>query len=164
MEGGMPLDPQFVADCPYGPDALLIDEILDVDPDESRVRVRMPTHDDLPITRAQRVHPARHPRHVSGGLMVHMSGVVGFAHAYYIMGLRHVQGWTGYGVRIHDARFQALARPGSPLVLEGQATRVRRIRGQLFVRYRFRFDQAGVTVYSGDQTAAWTQVTEASPA
>lgn len=152
------MDPDFVADCPYGPDALLIDELLEVNREASRVRVRMPTHANLPITRAQRAHPVRHPRHVSGGLMVHMTGVLGFVHAYYVMDLRHAEGWIGYGVRIHDARFSALAEPGEPLILEGRATRTRKIREQIFVRYALRFTQGETVVYTGDQTAAWTQV------
>lgn len=154
----MPLDPAFIEDCPYGDEGLLIDEILEVDRHEGRVRARMPTHDDLPITRAQKVHPERHPRHVSGGLMIHITGVMGFVHAYYVMDLRHADGWTGYGVRIHDARFSALARPGAPLVLEAWSTRARRVRGQLFVRYGFRFQQGDTVVYTGDQSAAWTRI------
>src|SRR5690242_6557890 len=74
----MPLDPAFVADCLYGPGGLLIDEILAVDAERNFVSVRMPTYDDLPLTREQRAHPVRHPRHVSGGLMVHMTGMVGY--------------------------------------------------------------------------------------
>ncbi len=154
----MALDPEFVEDCPYGPGALLIDEILEIDEDQGRVRVSMPTHGDLPLTRDQRTHPVRHPSHVSGGLMVHMTGMVGFVHAYYVLGLRHADGWIGYGVRIHDARFSKLARPGAPLELEGVATRVRKIRGQIFARYRFKFSQDGETVYEGEQTAVWENV------
>ncbi len=154
----MPLDPAFVADCPYGPDALLLDEVLTVDRDASLVRVRMPTHDALPLTVAQRAHPVLHPRHVAGGLMVHMTGIVGFAHAYYVLDVRHADGWTGYGVRIHDARFSALARPGPPLVIEARATRTRRLGSQMFIRYRFMFEQEGTVIYTGDQTAAWTRV------
>ena len=154
----MPLDPDFVSDCPYGPGGLLIDEILEVDREASIVRVRLPTDGDLPITNTQRTHPIRHPSHVSGGLMVHLTGMVGFVHAYYVLDLRHADGWIGYGVRIHDARFSALATPGAPMVLEGQATRVRTIRDQKFARYRFVFKQNGTVVYEGDQTAAWQKV------
>ena len=88
----MPLDPAFVDDCPYGPGGLLLDELLEVDRDRSRVVVRMPTHAELPLTREQRAHPLYHPRHVSGGLMVHMTGMVGFVHAYYVLDLRHADG------------------------------------------------------------------------
>jgi len=154
----MPLDPAFVADCPYGPGGLLIDEILTVDREASLVRVRMPTDVELPLTREQRNHPERHPAHISGGLMVHMTGMVGFVHAYHVLDLRHADGWIGYGVRIHDARFSALASPGEPLVLQGQATRVRKIREQLFARYVFEFKQGDTVIYEGNQTAVWERV------
>jgi hypothetical protein len=158
----MPLDPDFVADCPYAPDGLLLDEILEVDVARSLVRVRMPTHDALPLTRAQRAHPVRHPRHIAGGLIVHMTGMVGFAHAYYVLGLRHADGWIGYGARIDKARFRAIAQPGEPLVLEGRATQVRRGSLRVLVRFEFRFHQGATLVYEGDQTALWTRVTDAS--
>ena len=72
----MALDPDFVADCAYGPGGILIDEIVSIDKERGHVVAHMPTHDDLPITREQRAHPVFHPRHVSGGLMVHMTGMV----------------------------------------------------------------------------------------
>jgi hypothetical protein len=156
--GAMPLDPAFVADCPYGPEGLLIDALLRVDRDASLVVARMPTHDDLPLTREQRAHPVRHPRHVSGGLMVHMTGMVAFLHAYYVLDLRHADGWIGYGGRIHSARFKALARPGEPMELECKATQVRQTPKSVLGRYDFRFHQAGVLVYEGDQTALWSKV------
>ena len=136
----------------------MIDEVLEVDRDASRVRVRMPTDGDLPITDTQRSHPTRHPAHVAGGLMVHMTGMVGFVHAYYVLDLRHADGWIGYGVAIHTARFIALASPGTPLILEGRATRVRNLRGQKFARYAFRFTQGETVVYEGDQTAVWQKI------
>jgi hypothetical protein len=154
----MPLDPAFVADCPYGPGGLLLDEILEVDAEASLVRARMPTHDELPLTREQRAHAVRHPRHVSGGLMVHMTGMMGFAHAYYVLGLKHAEGWIGYGAKITEARFKALAKPGDPLILECKATQVRRMSAGVFARYAFRFTQNEALVYEGDQTAMWTRV------
>jgi 3-hydroxymyristoyl/3-hydroxydecanoyl-(acyl carrier protein) dehydratase len=162
----MKLDPQFVADCPYGPGGLLIDAVMEVDREKSRVVGRMPTYDDLPLTREQRVHPTKHPRHVSGGLMVHMTGMMGFVHAYYILDLRHSEGWIGYGGRIHSARFRALARPGEPMLLECTATRLRKTPKSVLGRYDFRFIQAGELIYEGDQTALWTRVesTSADPA
>jgi len=151
-------DPEFVADCPYAPGGLLLDAILEVDAEKSRVVARMPTHDDLPLTREQRAHPVRHPRHVSGGLMVHMTGMVAFAHAYYVLGLKHSEGWIGYGGRIHAARFRALARPGEPMILECVAKQVRKMSASVLARYDFRFEQAGTLVYEGDQTALWSRV------
>lgn len=154
----MPLDPDFLSDCPYAPEGLLIDEILEVDPARSLVAARMPTPDDLPLTRAQRVHPRRHPRHVNGGLLVHMTGMLGFVHAWYLLGLRHRDGWIGYGARIHSARFGDLARTGVPLILRGWTTALRRGRDRVVARYRFEFQQGEALVYRGDQTAVWTKV------
>ena len=154
----MPLDPEFTRDCLYREGGLLLDEVLEVDREASLVRARMPTHAELPITSEQRVDPVLHPRHVSGGLMVHMTGVIAFVHFYYVLDLRHSDGWTGYGVRIHNARFKSLAKVGEPLILECQATRTRRIRESINARYHFRFTQEDRLVYEGDQTAMWTKV------
>jgi len=153
----MPLDPAFIADCPYAPDAQLIDDILLVDRERSRIVARMPTHVDIPITRDQRVHPVRHPRHVSGGLIVHITGIVGFAHAYHILDLRHADGWSGYGTHIKSARFKRMAGIGEPLELGCTAASVRRIRGNYFIVYRFDFHQAGELVYESEQSAVFTR-------
>jgi len=158
MSGAMPLDPDFAADCPYGPGGLLIDEVLTVDRENDFVRARMPTHDDLPLTREQRAHPTRHPRHVSGGLMVHMTGMLGFVHAYYVLDLRHAAGWIGYGGKIYEAKFHALAPPGEPLILEGKAVRVRKTGDSVFARYTFQFFQGTTLVYSGEQAAMWRKI------
>ena len=154
----MPLDPAFVADCPYGPGGLMLDEILTIDREANLVRVRMPTDEALPLTREQRAHPVRHPRHVSGGLMVHMTGMVGFVHAYYVLDLRHADGWIGYGGRIYEAKFRALAPPGEPLILEGRATKVRKTDTSVFARYTFAFYQGETLVYEGAQAAMWSKV------
>ena len=152
------LDPDFVADAPYGPAGLLFDEITEIDLPGNRVVVRMPTHDDLPLTREQRAHPLRHPRHINGGLMVHMTGMVGFAHFYYIVGLRHRDGWVGYGGRIKDARFRALALPGEPIFIECKGTRDRRSDSKLLSNYSYRFTQDGKLVFESEQTALWMKV------
>ncbi len=156
----MTLDPDFVADCPYGPGGLLIDKLVAFEPDveQGRVVARMPTSAELPLTREQRAHPLWHPRHVSGGLMVHMTGMMGFVHAYYALGLRHNEGWIGYGGRIYDAKFKALAEPGEPLMLECIGTRMRRGDKQIFARYRFAFRQGETLVYESDQAAMWMKV------
>lgn len=153
----MALDPQLVADSPYLPEALLIDEIVSIDPATSTVVARMPTHEGLPITRDQRVDPVRHPHHVSGGLMVHATGIMGFVHAYYLLELRAADGWAGFGTHIHEARFRRMGTLGEPMLLSATATQVRRIRGTIVARYRFEFRQAGDLVYTGDQTAMFTR-------
>jgi hypothetical protein len=155
------LDPDFVADCPYEPEAILFDEVLEIDREGGgRIVARMPTHDRLPFTSLQRVHPVRHPRHVSGAVMVHATGMLGFAHAFYVLGLRHADGWIGYGAHIHSARYGRLATIGPPLRLECRATQVRRLRESLYVRYAFRFEQDGAAVYESEQGAVWRRVGE----
>jgi hypothetical protein len=155
----VPLDDAFTEDCPYGPGGTLLEEIVEVDVPQSRVVARMVSGDDLPLTREQRAHPVRHPRHVSGGLMVHMTGIMGFVHAYYVLGLRHGHGWIGYGARIHKARFAALAEPTMGMLLSCTATQLRRGDQRVLARYDFRFTQRrggeDVLVYEGDQTAFW---------
>ncbi|HVP68489.1 MAG TPA: hypothetical protein VMT17_14640 [Anaeromyxobacteraceae bacterium] len=156
----MPLEPEFVADCPYGPGGLLIDEVLEVDRARGLVVARMPTTGDLPLTHEQRNHPVLHPPHLNGGLLVHMTGMLGFVHAWYVLGLRHRDGWVGYGARIHSARFHGLARLGEPLLLRGVATQVRRGEERVLARYTFEFSQGGTLVYEGDQTAMWVKVAQ----
>lgn len=151
----MPLDPEFVADCPYGPGGMLLDEVLTVDPDANRVVVRMPTSAEQPITREQRVDPVRHPRHVSGGLMIHMTGVAGYAHFYHVLGLRHRDGWVGFGGRIRQARFHSLAEVGRPLIITCTCTRERRGEVRIVSRYALEFHQERRLVYSGEHTAFW---------
>lgn len=154
----MVLDPAFVADCPYEPSALLIDDIVAIDREASSIVARMATTAELPLTRDQRVDPVRHPRHVSGGLMIHVTGILGFAHAYYVLDLRHAEGWTGYGTHIHDGRFRRMGKIGPPMELACKATQMRKIRGALVVRYEFRFRQADELVYEGEHSAIFTRV------
>ena len=160
MHAPMPLPQELIDECFYEPGGLLIDEILEVDRDASHVRMRMPTHDDLPLTRLQKVHPVRHPRHVSGGLLVHMTGVAGMMHAYYVFDLRHSDGWVGYGGAIHKARFKNLAPPGEPIEISCTAKQVRRREKSIMARYDLLFTQAGKEIYVGDQTAMWIKIDE----
>lgn len=155
----MVLDPAFVADCPYEPSALLIDDIVAIDREASSIIARMATTADLPLTRDQRADPARHPRHVSGALMIHATGILGFAHAYYVLDLRHADGWIGYGTHIHDGRFRRMGKIGQPMDLACKATSVRKIRSALVVRYEFRFMQSNELVYEGEHSAIFTRVT-----
>jgi hypothetical protein len=158
------LDEAFVADCPYAPEAILFDELLEVDREKGRILARMPTHERLPLTELQRAHPVRHPRHVSGALMVHLTGMLGFAHAYYVLGLRHADGWIGYGAQIRSARYGRLAVIGPPLLLDCRALQARRLHGRIYVRYAFRFEQEGRVVYESEQAAVWRLATEAGEA
>jgi hypothetical protein len=151
-------DPAFLADLPYDPEVLFFDALLALDRDQSLIRCSMPTDDAMPITRSQRAHPVLHPRHVAGAVMVHASGMLGFIHAYHVLGLRHADGWIGYGTHIHRVVFRKLVPPGAPLLATCQATRTRAGKERYFVRYRFEMLHEGALCYEGDQTAVWLRV------
>ncbi|MSP23627.1 MAG: hypothetical protein EXR75_00375 [Myxococcales bacterium] len=153
-----PFEQAFRDDCPYHPEALLLDRLLEIDHDKSLVRCSWPTTDEMPLTRSQRTHPIRHPRHVAGGLMVHATGMLGFVHAYYIFGLRHSEGWVGYGTHIHRVVFRKLVTPGTPIECVARAARTRVLKGRKFVRYEFEFKHEGEVCYEGEQTAVWMKL------
>lgn len=151
----MALDPAFVEDSPYDPDGLMIDEILQVVEAEHRIVARVPVSPHMPLTRHQRVHPVRHPIHVAAGVMVHLTGIMGFVHAYHFHGLRHREGWSGYGVRIHGARFLNVAHVDAPLHLSAREISCRKVGHRIFSRYAFEFTQDGRAVYDSEQSALW---------
>lgn len=151
-------DAAFLADLPYDPEVLLFDAIVELDRAASRVTCRMPTLETLPLTRSQRAHPVLHPRHVSGGLLVHATGMLGFVHSYFVLGLRHREGWVGYGTHIHSATFRKLVPPGEPILATCTATKIRSGRKRHVARYGFRFTHEGDLCYEGDQTAMWMNV------
>ena len=156
--GPAAFDAAFLADLPYDPEVLLFDQLVSVDPEASRVRCRMPTDRPIPFTIHQRAHEARHPRHVAGAAMIHATGMLGFVHAYYLLGLRHADGWIGYGTHIHGATFRKLVSPGAPIDCTCTATKVRLGRTRHVVRYSFEFVHEGGVCYQGDQSAVWTKV------
>jgi hypothetical protein len=156
-------DPEFLADLPYDPEVLFFDELSELDRDKSLVRCRMPTSELMPITRSQRAHPVLHPRHVAGAVMVHATGMLGFVHAYHVLGLRHRAGWIGYGTHIHRVVFRKLVEPGTPIDAVCQATRTRAGKERYIVRYRFEFKHEGALCYEGDQTAVWMRVDPNAP-
>jgi hypothetical protein len=148
----------FIDDMLYEPDVLLFDRLLEIDREGSVVRCRWPTSAAEPLTRAQRAHPVRHPAHVSGALMVHATGTLGFVHAYYVLGLRHREGWLGYGTHMHDVVFRKLVPPGGVIEASCRAVRARLGQSRHFVRYRFEFRHEGELCYESEQSALWTRV------
>lgn len=148
-------DPEFLADLPYDPEVLLLDELTALDREKSMITCRLPVHDDLVLTRSQRVHPVRHPRHLAGSLMVHATGMLGFIHAYHVLGLRHREGWIGFGTHILKAAFRKLVTPGEAVICTCQAVRTRAGAQRYFVKYRFEFKHEGQLAYESEQTAVW---------
>lgn len=157
-------DEAFLADLPYDPSVLMFDELTEIDPARSLVRCRMPTDTSMPFVDAQRAHPLLHPRHVAGGVMVHATGMLGFIHAYYLLGLRHKAGWIGYGTHIHRVVFRKLVQPGTPIDATCFATRSRLGTRRHMIRYTFELRHEGAVCYEGDQTAVWMLIDEAHAA
>lgn len=157
-------DADFLADLPYDPSVLFFDELTAIEQEGDLLRCRMPTDRPMPITSAQRAHPVRHPRHVAGAVMVHATGMLGFVHAYHVLGLRHREGWIGYGTHIHRVVFRKLVTPGpSPIEAECKITKKRIGKTRCFLRYAFEFRHEGQLCYEGDQSAMWIKVDEATP-
>lgn len=153
-----PFDDAFLADCPYDPEVLLVDELLEVDREKSLVRCAWHTHPDMPITRSQRSHPVRHPSHVAGALMVQASGMLGFVHAYHILDVRHADGWVGFGTHMHDVKFSKLVAPGEVIDCRCQAIRLRIGKLRHFIRYAFEFRVDNDLCYKSEQSAMWNKV------
>ncbi|MFO0550270.1 MAG: hypothetical protein U0271_17885 [Polyangiaceae bacterium] len=157
-----PFDEEFLADLPYAPDVLFFDRILEIDREKNFVVCSMPTDVELPLTSSQRHHPKRHPKHVAGAVMLHATGMLGFVHAYHVLGIRHRDGWIGYGTHIHRAVFRKLVSPGAPIEARCQVVRQRLGKNRHFVRYEFRFFHEGALCYEGDQSAAWINTNDAA--
>jgi 3-hydroxymyristoyl/3-hydroxydecanoyl-(acyl carrier protein) dehydratase len=153
---------EFLADLPYDPEVLFFDRIEELDVATSRIVCRMPTDQPMPFTDHQRAHPVRHPRHVSGAVMVQLTGNLGFVHAYHIENLRHRDGWIGYGTHIDHAVFRKLVPPGAPLFCACTQLRVRRGRSRMFAKYKFEFVHLGEIVFESEQSAMWIKADDDS--
>ena len=149
-----PLPLEVLDDMLYDPSEYLIRELLDVDSERSLVRLSFGSDRSQPLTASQRVDQL-HPAHVAGALLVHLTGAAGFVHAYYLLGLRHRDGWVGFGTHIHRAVFRKLITPGEDFEMTMQATRIRPGRDRYMVRYDVEVRSNGARCYEGDQSAAW---------
>jgi hypothetical protein len=149
-----PLPQELLDDMLYEPGPYMARELLEIDPERSLVRLSFGSDASQPVTSSQRVD-STHPAHVAGALLVHLTGAAGFVHAYYLLGLRHRDGWVGYGTHIHRAVFRKLITPGEDFEMSCQATRIRPGRNRYMVRYDLEVRSDGGRCYQGDQSAAW---------
>ena len=92
---------------------------------------------------------------MAGGLLLHATGTLGFAHAYWVLGLRPQDGWAGFATHIHRGVFRQLVPPGG--VIEGtcQSTRIGDGETRRFVRCRLDFRHDGKRCYEGDHSGVW---------
>ena len=153
----------FLDDLPYEPRVLLLDRIESFDTTSRTFVCRMPTDTPMPFTDAQRNHPIKHPHHVSGAAMIHVTGTLGFVHLYYMLNRRHADGWIGYGTNIHKAVFRKLVPPGKPMLCQCKETRARIMGERIFVTYEFEYRHEGDIAFESKQSAMWfnTNVTNA---
>ncbi len=159
MDLPRPFDEAFLSEVLYEPSVLCLDRIEEIDVERSRIVCRMPTSADLPLTNAQRVSK-QHPRHVSGGLMVHVTGMLGFVHAWHLEGIRASEGWTGYGTHMSKVVFRKLATVDAPLLCACVQKRIRRGPSRRFAIYEFEFTQNGDVVYESEQSAMWMKIAD----
>jgi hypothetical protein len=155
MQFPAPFSPEFLEDIFYAPDALFLDRIESMSRERSEIICRMPTDQVFPLTTSQRGDERLHPRHVAAGIIVHVTGMVGWAHAYHLEGLRHHEGWAGFGTRIHNAAFRKMVTLGPPLFCKARAKKTRNISGKLFTTYEMSFEQEGQVAYESEQSAIW---------
>jgi hypothetical protein len=154
----MALPDDFAAESMYDAEQWFIHDLLEVDREGGRLVGSLDTTRIGPLVTAQRPWPG-HERHLPGAVAVQMTATLGQLHAIYVLDLRATEGWVGFGTHIHKARFPQMGRIGPPVRAEVRSTRVRTIRGTVFVAYTFRFEQDGALVYEADHTAAWFRTT-----
>ncbi len=158
----VPIPAEFQAESLYSPDQWYIHDVLTIEPGEAEGSSRVvgvcdtATLIDHPTVLAQREWPGQ-PKHVPGIIMVQITGTLGNLHAVCVMGLKMSEGWVGFGTNIHEARFSGIGKLGPALICELEVERMRRIRGQVFGTYKFRFEQDGKLIYRSRQTASWLQ-------
>jgi len=164
----VPIPDEFRAESLYTPDHWYVHDLLEVVRDESgegrdRVVARCDTEQlaDHPLVVGQRAWPGQ-PKHVPGVIMVQITGTLGNLHAVCVLGLKMSEGWVGFGTHIHEAKFSGLGEIGPAMICELQIERMRRIRGQVFGTYAFRYEQGGKVIYRSRQTASWLRPDGAS--
>ncbi len=143
----------WLDECLYHPEAWFLSR-AEVDGDEKRVVGTMDTTRLGLLVDAQRVLPG-HPKHVPGAVMIQATGTLGQIWAIAGLGLRPSLGWSGFGTRIHDARFVRLGRIGPPVTATLRDLGHRRLRDTVFTRAAFSFTQEGAEIYRSEQSAAW---------
>ena len=94
--------------------------------------------------------------HLPGELIIGLTGQAG------VIAVRRkgiiADGWRGHGVRIREARFSAPVLVGETFYLRVEILRSRRVRGNVYVQFRFRLwkvarDASHIEVFRSEQDA-----------
>ena len=153
---------EFLDTFLYKPDAFLIDEVHQMDPDERLIKASLDTCRPLPFRLSQRTD-SHHPAHVAAAEILQATGSLGCMHAWFFHGCRWREGWAGFGNRIHRADFKTLAHVGPPLRMQSRETRTRVGKRRIVIRFEFRFQQEERIVYVGDQSAMFVRDYDLEP-
>ncbi len=149
-------DETFFEGFPYKPTGFFVDRLVEVDQEHQRIVCEMGTEGkSFPLINDQRHHDILYPPHLPGGIIIHLTGIIGMIAAQILLDFRFDKGWAGYGSRIHKAEFKKLVRIGPVVLLEGRITSDRRRGTMAILRYEFRFFQEQELFYLGDQTAVY---------
>ena len=148
-------DDDFFSGFPYTREGFFLDRLIEVDREGNKITCEMETTKRFPLIDEQRHHEVLYPPHLPGGIIIHLTGIVGMAAAQLLLDIRFDRGWSGYGSRIHRAEFKRLVELGPPVLLEGRITSDKRRGTMTILRYEFRFLQEGQLFYFGDQTAVY---------
>ena len=148
----MPLPEDFASECLYAPSHWFVHDVLELSAE--RVVAWVDTTKLGAFVDAQQVRPG-HPRHLPGAIILQITGTLGNLHVVYGLGLRLSDGWTGFGARVEQARFDGLGQIGPPVTATLTAGRVRRMLGRVVATYDFAFAQEGRSLYRSTQTAIW---------
>lgn len=152
----MPMPEDFAEQALYTEDAWFVHDIVELDADKNIVVGRIDTNRLGPLVDAQRELPG-HSKHFPGAIAIQVTGTLGQLHAIYCLGLRASEGWVGFGTHVLEARFPRIGRIGPEVLARCEATRVRNVRGTVFIDYTFTYEQEGEPIYQSRQRAAWVQ-------
>jgi hypothetical protein len=141
----------------YGPGAVLVDEVTRADAEAGVIEGRVDTLRRLPYTAEQRGDPNLHPRHVSGGDLLTITGNLGSLHAYFFHGCHWDEGWVGFGAKLYRVDFKNLARLGPPLLVKSTELQKKRLSDRLIIRFGYEFTQGDKLVYVSEQSAIFTK-------
>jgi hypothetical protein len=148
---------QFLEHFFYSPDAFLISEITQEDAKSGEIRAVCKAGTAWLVAPYQRGSEAKHPRHISGGDLVMLTGSLGSLHAYFFHDCKWHDGWVGFGNRIEKAEFHNLGRIDLPLELFSKEVKVRRGAKRTLISYEFRFTQGDKLIYTSQQTALFVK-------
>jgi hypothetical protein len=139
----------------YAREVFYISDVLDADAAAGTLRARVKENTHWQVAQFQRGPEHVHPRHVNGSDLIALTASLGALHAYFFHQCLWEDGWVGFGNRIENAEFKALAAIDRPLELKSTETRLRKGAKRVILEFDFEFSQDGKPVYLSRQMATF---------